>query len=158
MFFLSRYTILLFLVVCLNLSSWGLLGWIKTCKNIYESFPLSGLGRFNLSTKIHIFEENWENPDLFDGFWDRGSLSEFWVLMLLGYPLNTLWTPLQSLSSIGVDLNQLWIFEENSCRLIHTGPVQFDGPVCTDLVCYFRPCVLSSVLGETFPKVFWACV
>jgi hypothetical protein len=35
------------------------------------------------------------------------------------------------LSSIGVDLNEIWIFEENYCRLIHTRQVWFDGPVCS---------------------------
>ena len=89
--FLSRYPFLLILVVSLNLSFWGLLSYIKTCKDTWESFPPSGLARFNSSTKIHSFEEFWEIPILLDGFWDCLRFVGFWVLMLWRYLLNTPW-------------------------------------------------------------------
>jgi hypothetical protein len=47
------------------------------------------------------------------------------------------------LSSIGVDLNEIWIFEENYCRLIHTRQVWFDGPICSPRSSIFDFSILS---------------
>ena len=81
--------LLLILVVCLNLSFWGLFGWIKTYRDIWESLPPSGLGTFNSSTKIHSFEQFWENPTFLDGFRVCLRFAWNWVLMFWSYLLNT---------------------------------------------------------------------
>lgn len=126
------------LVISLNLSFWGILRWIKTCKDTWESIPPSGLGRFNSSTKIHSFEEFWENPIFIDGFCNCFSFVWFWVLISWKYLLNMLiqvdpstlsGSSLQNIKSIQVDFVEFWSWNRFLLKSTHKH-VRCDCRIC----------------------------